>query len=91
MKIIASIAVLGLLALGACETEPRQTLHPSFGNAVRHNMAVHIINPEAGRGETTAPDHSGLRNAGSMDRYHRNDVLVPEAPRTSEVGDGGGE
>jgi len=48
------LTALGLMLLGACAHEPAAPhLNENFGNAVRHNAALQIINPDA-----TGPDES---------------------------------
>lgn len=70
-----------LVLVTACETEPKLQLSPDFGNAVRHNMAVHIIDPEGSPEPVTAPDLSG-------DRAHR--AYERMLNRPGVVGGGGG-
>ena len=80
MKItrIITAVVIGLVVLTACETEPRMTLSPDFGNSVRHNMAVHIINPPSLGKETTVVPMDGVRALGAIDRYQKHEVIEPE-------------
>lgn len=81
-RIIAAV-VLGLVVLTACETEPRMTLSPDFGNSVRHNMAVHIINPPSLGKETTVVPMDGVRAFGAIDRYQKHEVIEPEEVKTT--------
>ncbi len=85
-RIIAAV-VIGFVVLAACETEPRMTLTPDFGNSVRHNMAVHIINPPRLGKETTAVPMDGVRALGAIDRYQKHEVIEPEKITTTEVGE----
>ena len=64
------IASLAPIALAACENpmEPKHTLSPAFGDAVRHNMAVQILNPE-GNPDLMPSDMNGQRAAEAIDRY----------------------
>jgi type IV pilus biogenesis protein CpaD/CtpE len=82
-RIIAAV-VLGMVVLAACGTEPRMTLTPDFGNSVRHNMAVHIINPPRLGKETTALPMDGVRALGAIDRYQKHEVIEPEKVETTE-------
>ncbi len=82
-RIIAAV-VVGLAVLTACETEPRMTLSPDFGNTVRHNMAVHIINPPRLGKETTAVPMDGVRAMGAIDRYQKHEVIIPEEVKTTD-------
>ena len=84
-RIIAAV-VLGMVVLAACETEPRMTLTPDFGNSVRHNMAVHIINPPRLGKETTALPMDGVRALGAIDRYQKHEVIEPEEVKTTDQG-----
>jgi type IV pilus biogenesis protein CpaD/CtpE len=86
MKItrIITAVVIGLVVLTACETEPRMTLTPDFGNSVRHNMAVHIINPPSLGKETTVVPMDGVRALGAIDRYQKHEVIEPEKVETTE-------
>ena len=89
MKITGIIAavVIGLAVLTACETEPRMTLSPDFGNSVRHNMAVHIINPPSLGKATTAVPMDGVRALGAIDRYQKHEVIEPEEVKTTDIGE----
>lgn len=83
--IIAALAAGGLLA--ACT--PQEDLHPTFGNAVQHNMAVHIINPAPTYGvQQQVPELDGPRAAGAQQRYDEGEVIPPERLRTSSTGSG---
>lgn len=82
-RIIVAI-VIGSAVLAACETEPRMTLSPDFGNSVRHNMAVHIINPPSLGKATTAVPMDGVRALGAIDRYQKHEVIEPEEVKTTE-------
>ena len=84
-RIIAAV-VVGLAVLTACETEPRMTLSPDFGNSVRHNMAVHIINPPSLGKATTAVPMDGVRAFGAIDRYQKHEVIEPEEVKTTDIG-----
>ncbi len=83
---IITAAGIGLAVLTACETEPRMTLSPDFGNTVRHNMAVHVINPPSLGKETTALPMDGVRAMGAIDRYQKHEVIEPEKVTTTDIG-----
>ena len=87
MKItrIITAVVIGSAVLAACETEPRMTLSPDFGNSVRHNMAVHIINPPSLGKATTAVPMDGVRAFGAIDRYQKHEVIEPEEVKTTDI------
>lgn len=57
---------VALTGLASCDT-PREHLAEGFGNAVRQNMAAHIINPEGLRADEI-PAHDGARAMRAHDR-----------------------
>jgi len=59
-----------------------------FGNAVRHNMSVHIINPAPDYTGRPAPGLDGIRAAGALERYHKGKVTEPKRVSTSKTGSG---
>jgi len=86
MTTIKLIAALGLTAaIAACAPQP--DLSPNFGNAVQHNMAVHIINPSPSYSNAQqVPALDGPRSAGAQERYDTGKIIKPERLRTT--GDG---
>lgn len=86
IRIIVVIA-LAPIALAACQdpSKPRPVLHSSFGDAVRHNMAVQIINPE-GDQNFTPPGLDGDRAAIAVERYRTDKTEKVVEQRTSDVG-----
>src|SRR3546814_6972399 len=75
LTIITARAAGGLLA--ACT--PQEELHPTFGNAVHHNMSLHIINPAPTYSTLEqVPDFDGPRAAGAQQRYDDGEVIPPE-------------
>ena len=72
----------GALALAACEAP--DTLHPSFGNSVRHNMAQHIIDPTPHAPGAPAPAMNGVRAGNAMERYGADSVETLERVRTTD-------
>ena len=65
------LSLLGLAAagLGLAACQAPDTLNPGFGDSVRHNMAMHIINPDPAPAEANGPDLYGPRGANAMTRY----------------------
>ena len=58
------MAVSLALLMSACGPfERKKSLNPTFGNAVRHNMNVQIVNPDAGSKPAVAPDMNGTERA----------------------------
>jgi type IV pilus biogenesis protein CpaD/CtpE len=84
---LLAFAAVAPLALAACENPavPKQTLHPAFGDAVRHNMAVQILNPE-GHPDLSPPPMDGTRAAGAVERYRTGKTEEVVEQRTSDVG-----
>ena len=83
---IILLATAGALALAGCQTQPRLALNPSFGNTVRHNMAVHIVNPRPAMAATEVTDMDGQRSAEAIGRYHRGETIQPIDITTTTVG-----
>ncbi len=69
-KTIAIVIIAGLLS--AC-TVPAPTIDEDFGAAVRHNIAVQTINPDAG-GKDASDSIDGRRAQQAIERYR----LPPE-------------
>ena len=86
MKTFPIIAALTASALvAACA--PQEDLHRSFGNAVHHNMSVHIINPAPTYSSVEqVPPLDGPRAVGAQQRYDSGQVIQPERLRTSGTG-----
>ena len=82
-KMIALVPGI-LMVLAACENKP--TIHPDFGNAVLHNKTVHIINPRTADPAALAPELSGVRAAGVMQRYYTGEVKELKIEATSRKG-----
>lgn len=80
------VACVALLALAACEnpTISKPTLHPAFGDAVRHNMAVQILNPD-GNPDLSPSPLDGARAAEAIERYRAGKTKEVVQQRTSDV------
>ena len=52
--------------------------YPGYGDAVTHNMAVHIVDPAPAGAENTSIDLHGARANVLMERYESGTVLEPE-------------
>ena len=78
-------AALACLALAGCHeySEPKMTLSESFGDAVRHNIAVQTINPE-GSQEFSPTGLEGHRAAVAIDAYQKAAEKPLEAMTTSD-------
>ncbi len=92
-RLILGLALL--LGLGACEkyspglTTSLVSTGPGFGNAMQHDWAVQVVNPE-GEKVGVPPVMDGHRAASAIDRYEKGKVFKPEAIETTGGVAGGG-
>ena len=92
LRLVLGLALL--LGLGACEkytpglTTSLVSTGPGFGNAMQHNAAVQIVNPE-GEKVGVPPVMDGHRAASAIDRYEKGQVFKPEAVTTTGIISGG--
>ena len=88
MKIQATVLLAGL-AVAACNT-PADAPPPEFGEAVRRNMAAHVIDPQPPE-SVELPPADGVRRSLMISRYQTDKVETPREPTTSTLGiDAGG-
>ena len=72
-----------LFAVAACQhLEP---IGRDYGNAVTHNMSVHVIDPAPNLEGKEIPDMEGTRAAGAMERYDTGTVIAPETIETTST------
>jgi type IV pilus biogenesis protein CpaD/CtpE len=81
---IRPIVLVAGLALAACTT-PANTPRPEFGEAVRNNMAAHIIDPNPPE-TMELPPSDGVRRALMIQRYQADEVETPPLPVTTTLG-----
>ncbi len=82
--VLILLAALSGCAGGATDERPAAgPLGADFGNAVRHNAAVQIVDPEPMNLDGSPPPMDGRRAAAAMGRYQSGDVEIPEAVSTS--------
>jgi type IV pilus biogenesis protein CpaD/CtpE len=81
---IRSVVLVAGLALAACTT-PANTPRPEFGEAVRTNMAAHIIDPNP-PADMALPPSDGVRRALMIQRYQADEVETPPLPVTTTLG-----
>ena len=81
---IRPIIVLAGLLLAACNT-PANTPRPEFGEAVRNNMAAHIIDPNP-PADMELPPSDGVRRQLMIERYQADEVETPPLPVTTTLG-----
>jgi len=87
MKYVTTSALVLSVALlsSACDPfERKKSLNPTFGNAVRHNMSVQIVNPDAGSKPTTPIEMDGTRAAKAYSDYSTG--TIPETKADSVTG-----
>lgn len=87
---LRSFAVVGLLIVAGCATELRSTTHVlstgvSFGEAVKHNMAAHIIDPIP-TDPRVEPQADGQRARLGIRRYRTDEVEPPATATVSGIG-----
>ena len=85
---ISLIAAVAPIALAACENppqKPRTMLSPSFGDAVRHNMAVQVVNPEGSQDFGPTPMDGDRANI-AVKRYRTDTTKEVVEQRTTDVG-----
>ena len=80
MKIQATVLLAGL-AVAACNT-PADAPPPDFGEAVRRNMAAHVIHPQPPE-SMELPPAAGVRRSLMISRYQTDMVETPREPTTS--------
>lgn len=83
MNIRPTILLAGLV-LAACNT-PANTPRPEFGQAVRNNMAAHIIDPNPPE-DMALPPSDGVRRSLMIERYQADEVETPPLPVTTTLG-----
>ena len=87
MKLFSVLALsLAAIGLAACET-PSEHITADFGNAVRHNMAAQIINPEGSRVDEV-PAQDGERVLRAHDRLVTEEKAAPALRTTTTTAPG---
>jgi len=64
------INVLLLVMLSGCQMKSQTNLREGFGNSVKSNVAMHVIDPEAGKEEPVVPDLEGEKAENALESYH---------------------
>lgn len=86
-------APLALALLAGCDTVNRQTgsIDPGFGEAVKYDMAIQVIDPDPVYSEDDAqPGDNGAKAAAAMKRYRTDQVKDVESQATTEAVGGSG-
>ena len=87
-----TIVCVSAAVLAACAPNVYQdstTPSPGYGNAVKQNSAVMIIDPQPASAANVDIDFDGRRDAIAIERYRTGTVIPPEELRTSDVLDEG--
>ena len=77
---LAMLMAAGLV-LGACHHDV--PLGPGFGNAVHHNNALQIVDPNPPMATNVELEMEGKRAGLAIGRYETGDVIVPSSPATT--------
>jgi hypothetical protein len=81
------IVLIAVLASGCDPSVYRQsaTPFPGYGNSVRQNSAVMIIDPQPASAANTQLDLDGRKAGLAIERYRQGKVIPPLELRTSDV------
>lgn len=85
---LASLASLALVLPGCDAVQRKPHLTETFGNSVKHNMAVQIVNPEASASITEPPGMDGIRANRAVTLYHTGTTTRIVKEKTSSGGGG---
>ena len=88
-KLLLAPLALGLLA--GCNTVNPQTgsVDPAFGEALKYDMAIQVIDPDPVYHEDGAqPGESGVKGAEAVKRYRTGQVKEVQAVATTSGGGG---
>jgi hypothetical protein len=79
------LSTCSLALLAGCEAEHAQALSPGFGNSVKHNIAVQLVNPDPP--EFTEPSGlDGRRAVEAYERYREDRVIRPSTSTVTRIG-----
>ncbi len=77
------LVAVALSTVAACANEQPKTLAPDFGNAVRHNMGLQVVDPEPSYATDGAPTFHGQKASDAYKRYREGKVKEPTALSTT--------
>lgn len=89
MKLSRLMVLPPLLAMAAC-VAPDET-PTAFGDAVRHNMAVQLVNPAPPAAAAELPENDGARAGRAMQRYQEYKVFPPVLPTSAGAATSGAD
>lgn len=85
-RLIIVVASASLLAAcGPSVYRDSATPIPGYGNAVKQNAAVMIIDPQPASAANVAIDFDGRRGGIAIERYRTGTVIPPDELRTTEI------
>ena len=86
MRFRQTIMLAGIVLLSACSP-----VDPSFGEAVRYDMAIQTVNPDPVYPEGSAePGASGTTAASAAERYRKGTVKPVERVTSTSTSSGSG-
>jgi type IV pilus biogenesis protein CpaD/CtpE len=75
-----------LFAVAACaQYQNKESMGRDYGDAVHHNLSVHVIDPAPNLEGKEIPDMNGNRAAGALQRYKTGTELEPETIDTTSI------
>ena len=75
-----------LFAVAACaQYQNKEPMGRDYGDAVHHNLSVHVIDPAPNLEGKEIPDMNGNRAAGALQRYKTGTELEPETIDTTSI------
>ena len=83
------LTLLAPVVVAGCNQVYPPTSEATFGDAVRHNMTMQVVNPEPLPQTAATAPFDGDRAALMMLRYKSDQVEEPAELRTTTVGGGG--
>jgi hypothetical protein len=79
------MVLIAVLSGGCGAYKQATTPFPGYGNSVRQNSAVMIIDPQPASAANTQIDFDGRKAGIAIERYREGKVIPPLELRTSEV------
>ena len=70
-KYLVTVSIILSLFLAGCNTSHQQTMSEDFGNAVRTNTALQVINPEAGQEDMPPMTLDGQKAEQGLEQYRK--------------------
>ncbi len=75
-----------LFAVAACaQYQNKESMGRDYGDAVHHNLSVHVIDPAPNLEGKEIPDMNGNWAAGALQRYKTGTELEPESIDTTSI------